>query len=130
MNKLTSTLDNPSAHATTPDRILHAFLAAWWHGDVVEAAEQFRDRFTLADHALGLEFKDKERLTGFLAKAREFFPDTQRTDHTIWSREDDRPSGPAGPGLTHRTAERGGLFGHLRPQPGNTSSPGPSLTAL
>src|SRR5262245_17843556 len=40
MNTLTSTLDNPSAHATTTDRILHAFLAAWWHGNVVEAAEQ------------------------------------------------------------------------------------------
>ena len=88
MNTLTSTLDNPSAHATTPNRILHAFLAGWWHGNVVEAAEQFRDRFTLTDHALGLEFKDKERLTEFLAKARELFPDTQRTDNTIWSSED------------------------------------------
>src|SRR5262249_6511263 len=28
---------------------------------------------------------DKERLTEFLAKARELFPDTRRTDHTIWS---------------------------------------------
>ena len=88
MNTLTSTLDNPSAHATTPNRILHAFLAAWRHGNVVEAAEQFRDQFTFTDHALGLEFKDKERLTEFLAKAREFFPDTQRTDNTIWSSED------------------------------------------
>src|SRR5262249_36129815 len=69
MNTLTSTLDNPSAHATTPNRILHAFLAAWWRGNVVEAAEQFRDRFTFTDHALGLEFKDKERSTELLAKA-------------------------------------------------------------
>ena len=88
MNTLTSTLDNPSAHATTPNRILHAFLAAWWHGNVVEAAEQFRDRFTFTDHALGLEFKDKERLTEFLAKVRECLPDTQRTDNTIFSSED------------------------------------------
>src|SRR5262249_51366455 len=87
MNTLSSTLDK-SAHATTPDRILRAFLAAWWHGNVALAAEQFRDRFTFSDHALGLEFKDKERLTEFLAKAREFFPDTQRTDNTIWSSED------------------------------------------
>ena len=85
---LTSRFENPSAHATTPNRILHAFLSAWWHGNVVEAAEQFRDRFTFTDHALGLEFKDKARLTEFLAKAREFFPDTQRTDNTIWSSED------------------------------------------
>ena len=36
----------------------------------------FRDRFTFTDHALGLEFKDKEGLTEFLAKARGFFPDS------------------------------------------------------
>jgi steroid delta-isomerase-like uncharacterized protein len=87
MNTLTAKFDNPSAHATTPKRILHAFLAAWWHGNVVEAAEQFKDRFTFTDHALGLEFKDKERLTEFLAMARNFFPDTQRTDNTIWNSE-------------------------------------------
>ena len=83
-----STLDNPSADATTPNGILHAFLAAWWHGNVAEGADQFSDRFTFTDHALGLEFKDKERLTEFLAKAREFFPDTQRTDNTSCSSED------------------------------------------
>ena len=88
MNTRTSTLDNPSAYATTPSRILHAFLVAWWHGNIVEAAEQFRDQFTFTDHALGLEFKDKERLAEFLAKARQFFPDTQRTDNTIWHSED------------------------------------------
>ena len=88
MNTQTTTLDNPLADATTPNGILHAFLAAWWHGNVAEAADQFSDRFTFTDHALGLEFKDKERLTEFLAKAREFFPDTQRTDNTIFSSED------------------------------------------
>ena len=88
MNTQTTTLDNPSADATTPNGILHAFLAAWWHGNVGEASDQLSDRFTFIDHALGLEFKDKERLTEFLAKAREFFPDTQRTDNTIFSSED------------------------------------------
>ena len=83
MNTQTTTLDNSSVAATTPDRILHAFLAAWWRGNVVEAAHQFSDRFTFTDHALGLEFTDKERLTEFLAKTRELFPDTQRTDNTI-----------------------------------------------
>ena len=88
MNTQTSTLDKSSVDATTPDRILHAFLNAWWRGDVVEAAHQFSDRFTFTDHALGLEFKDKERLTEFLAKTRELFPDTQRTDNTICRSED------------------------------------------
>jgi steroid delta-isomerase-like uncharacterized protein len=88
MNTQTTTLDNPSADATTPNGILHAFLAAWWRGNIGEAADQFSNRFTFADHALGLEFKDKERLAEFLAKTREVFPDTQRTDNTIFSSED------------------------------------------
>ena len=88
MNTQTPTLGNPSADATTPNGILHAFLAAWWHGDVGEAADLFSDRFTLTDQALGLEFKDKEHLTEFLARTRELFPDTQRTDNTIISSED------------------------------------------
>ena len=88
MNTQTTTLGNPSADATTPNGILHAFLAAWWQGNVGEAADQFSDRFTFTDHALGLEFKDKKRLTEFLAKTREFFPDNQRTDNTICSSED------------------------------------------
>ena len=93
MKTQTTALDNSSVDATTPGHILHAFLAACWRSNVVEAAEQFRDRFTYTDHALGLEFKDKERLTEFLAKTREFFPDTQRadtqrTDNTIVSSAD------------------------------------------
>ena len=88
MNTQTTTLGNPSADATTPDGILHAFLAAWWHGNVGEAADLFSDQFTFTDQALGLEFKDKRRLTEFLAKTRELFPDTQRTDKTISSSED------------------------------------------
>jgi steroid delta-isomerase-like uncharacterized protein len=88
MNKQTTALDNSSVDATTPNRILHAFLAAWWRGNVVEAAHQFSDQFRFTDHALGLEFKEKERLIEFLAKTREFFPDTQRTDDTIFSSAD------------------------------------------
>ena len=88
MNTQTTTPDNPSSDGTAPSGILHAFLAASWHGNVGEAADQFSDRFTFTDHALGLEFKDKERLTEFLAKTRELFPDTQRTDKTICSSED------------------------------------------
>jgi SnoaL-like domain len=88
MKTQTTALDNSSVDATTPGHILHAFLAACWRSNVVEAAHQLSDQFTFTDHALGLEFKDKERLTEFLAKTREFFPDTQRTDNTIVSSED------------------------------------------
>ena len=46
---------------------------------------QIADEFTFSDHALGLEFKEKDRLHEFLVKSREFFPDSERTDHTLLS---------------------------------------------
>jgi hypothetical protein len=67
MNTHSTVLDNASAEATTPDRILQTVLAAWRQGSFVEVVDQFSDQFTFADHALGLEFKDKGRLTEFLA---------------------------------------------------------------
>ena len=88
MNTHTTVLDNASAEATTPDRILQITLAAWRQGNFIEVVAQFNDQFTFTDHALGLEFKDKERLIEFLAKIRERFPDSERKDNTIFSSAD------------------------------------------
>ena len=85
MNIHTTVLDNASAEATTSDRILQIALAAWRLGNFVEVVDQFDDQFTFTDHALGLEFKDKGRLTEFLAKIRERFPDSERRDNTLLS---------------------------------------------
>ena len=85
MNIHTTVLDNASAEATTSDRILQIALAAWRLGNFVEVVDQFDDQFTFTDHALGLEFKDKGRLTEFLAKIRERFPDSERRDNTLFS---------------------------------------------
>jgi hypothetical protein len=52
---------------------------------LVEVVDQFNDQFTFTDHALGLEFKDKRRLTEFFAKMRERFPDSERMDNTLFS---------------------------------------------
>jgi hypothetical protein len=57
-------------------RILQSALAALSEGRVAELVEQFADSFTFNDHALTLEFTDKLRLTDFLEKSRELFPDT------------------------------------------------------
>jgi steroid delta-isomerase-like uncharacterized protein len=73
---------------TTPDRILQIALAAWRQGNFVAAANQFNEQFKFTDHALGLEFKDKGRLTEFLAKTRELFPDSERKANTIFSSRD------------------------------------------
>ena len=88
MNTNNTVLDNVSVEATTPDRILQTALAAWRQEDFVELVDQFSDRFTFTDHALGLEFKDKGRLTEFLAKTRELFPDSERKANTILSSGD------------------------------------------
>src|SRR5246500_1375114 len=84
----TAGMDNAPAEATTSDRILQIALADWRQGNFVEVADQFNDEFTFTDHALGLEFQDKERLCEFLAKMREHFPDSERTTTTIFSSED------------------------------------------
>jgi steroid delta-isomerase-like uncharacterized protein len=80
--------DETSIVATTPNRILQIALAAWRQGNLVELIEQFNNQFTFTDHAFGLEFKDKERLTEFLAKIQERFPDSVRRDNTIFSSGD------------------------------------------
>ena len=85
MNTHNTVLDNVSVEASTPDRILQTALAAWRQGNFVEVADQFNDQFTFIDHALGLEFKNKGRLTEFLAKIRERFPDSERKDNTLFS---------------------------------------------
>ena len=88
MNTPSTVLDYTSAEPTAPVRILQTALAAWRQGNFVAAADQFNDRFTFTDHALGLEFKDKGRLTEFLAKTRELFPDSERKVKTIFSSGD------------------------------------------
>ena len=88
MNTHSTVLNDASAEPTTPARILQTALAAWRQGNFVAAANQFSDQFTFTDHALGLEFKDKGRLTEFLAKTRELFPDSERKANTIFSSGD------------------------------------------
>jgi len=88
MNTHSDVLDNTSAQGTTPDLILKNVLAAWRQGKFVEGIDQFNDQFTFTDHALGLEFKDKRRLTEFLAKIQEHFPDSERRENIIFSSSD------------------------------------------
>jgi steroid delta-isomerase-like uncharacterized protein len=88
MNTPSNILDHTSTGATTPNRILQIALAAWRQGNLVELIGQFNDQFTFTDHALELEFEDKERLTEFFAKLREHFPDSERRDNTVLSSGD------------------------------------------
>jgi steroid delta-isomerase-like uncharacterized protein len=59
-----------------PRKILESMLNLLSEGKIAEVVGAFDEDFTYADHALGLEFKEKGRLTKFLQKSRELFPDT------------------------------------------------------
>jgi steroid delta-isomerase-like uncharacterized protein len=85
MNTHNTGLDIASAEAATSNRILQIALATWREGNFVKVVDQFNDQFTFTDHALGLQFKDKRRLTEFLAKIGECFPDSERRDNTLFS---------------------------------------------
>jgi hypothetical protein len=59
-----------------PQQILQSALEALSEGRLSEVVEHFDDCFRFHDHALTVEFTDKLRLTEFLEKSRELFPDT------------------------------------------------------
>jgi hypothetical protein len=61
---------------STPADILESILGALNQGKVSDVADHFDDHFTFKDHALDIEFTDKERLIEFFHKSREFFPDS------------------------------------------------------
>ncbi len=88
MNTESTILENAPAKVTTPDRIVRIALATWKQDNFAEFVDQFNDQFTFTDQALGLEFTEKGRLTEFLAKIRERFPDSERKDNTIFSGAD------------------------------------------
>ena len=74
----TTHMDTDISHigVTAPNRILQSVLAALNERRIENAVDQFDDHFTFTDHALDLEFTDKERLGSFFHKTRELFPDT------------------------------------------------------
>jgi hypothetical protein len=61
---------------SAPLHILQSVLTALSNGEIFEAVDNFDEHFTFSDHALGLEFADKGRLSEFFRKSRELFPDT------------------------------------------------------
>ena len=46
------------------------------HGNINDAITCFANEFTFKDRGIGLEFKDKGRLTEFFQKTWEYFPDS------------------------------------------------------
>jgi steroid delta-isomerase-like uncharacterized protein len=46
------------------------------HENIDDVIARFAEDFTFKDRGIGLEFKDKGRLTEFFQKTREYFPDS------------------------------------------------------
>jgi len=67
--------DNGLLRMGAPQRILQSVLEALSQGRISQAVDQFDDDLAFNDHALGLDFTDKGRLTEFFEKCREYFPD-------------------------------------------------------
>src|SRR5258708_27808725 len=85
MNIDNTILEDTPVRAMTPDRIVRTALAAWQQGDFAEFVDEFNDKFKSTDQALGLEFTKKGRLTEFLVKLSERFPDSERKVNRIFS---------------------------------------------
>jgi len=67
--------DSELSRASAPRRIFESVLEELNRGKISQAVNQFDDDLTFNDHAVGLDFTDKGRLTEFFEKCREYFPD-------------------------------------------------------
>jgi hypothetical protein len=54
----------------------------------VEATTRFAEGFRFMDHGIGLEFKDRARLTEFFYKVREFYPDSSLITNRVFTSGD------------------------------------------
>jgi steroid delta-isomerase-like uncharacterized protein len=75
-------------HTLSAEKVVSAVLRHLNQGQIENATACFAADFRYQDHGIGLEFRDKERLTEFFRKARELYPDYfVRTDETFVSGE-------------------------------------------
>ena len=68
--------------------IVRSVVIALNHEQISDAVDQFADRFTFTDHALGLELTEKQRLIDFFCKSRELQPDASMKIVSIFQAED------------------------------------------
>jgi steroid delta-isomerase-like uncharacterized protein len=66
-----------SAQTGLGRRVVSSVVADLNEGNITHAVDKFGEDFKFTDHALGLEFNDKELLGQFLHKSRQLFPDAR-----------------------------------------------------
>ncbi|HZW87617.1 MAG TPA: nuclear transport factor 2 family protein [Myxococcaceae bacterium] len=77
MSQLNSlrTEDTTERPSGSPGQIVQSVLADLGSGRIAEAVALFADRFIFEDHALGLTFTDRRRLSEYFERALELCPD-------------------------------------------------------
>jgi len=60
----------------TSEQVVLPVLTRLDNGNIDDAIARFAEEFAFKDRGIGLEFKDKGRLTEFFQKTREYFPDS------------------------------------------------------
>ena len=83
MTTMSSNLNIQSNQITPSENVVSIILTELNRGNVINAVNLFGEDFKFIDHALGLEFNDKERLEVFFCKIREIFPDAHVNVTTI-----------------------------------------------
>ena len=78
-------MSNVLNQIATPEVVVSGVLKNLRNGRFADASAQFADVFRYTDHGIGLEFKDKARLTEFFYKARELYPDSLLTADQVFT---------------------------------------------
>jgi steroid delta-isomerase-like uncharacterized protein len=73
-----------SIRMASPEGVVLTVLTHLRNGQIDDAIAGFAEEFRFKDHGIGLEFKDKERLTEFFQKTRELYPDSLLQTDTIF----------------------------------------------
>jgi hypothetical protein len=81
-------MDEITIETAAPEDAVSAVLTHLNKGQIEDATSCFAQQFTFQDHGIGLEFKDKQRLTEFFQKRRELYPDTVVQSDRVLVRDD------------------------------------------
>jgi hypothetical protein len=77
-----------SSQIVTPEDLISGVLMNRRNARFVDAGAHFAEEFRFMDHGIGLEFKDRSRLTKFFYKVREFYPDSSLITNRVFTTGD------------------------------------------
>ena len=81
-------MSNVLNQIATPEIVVSGVLKDLRNGRFVDASFHFAEAFRYTDHGIGVEFKDRARLTEFFSKARELYPDSLVTADRVFTSGD------------------------------------------